>query len=82
MSYIGRLDTKLDEMTLSEEKVLEKLNTVSTAKRLANMVFVSIGIVTPLLIIFQELHDSDFGKRERIHKMKKAKLEKRDKAKR
>lgn len=29
---------KLDEMELSEEKVLEKLNTVSTAKRLANMV--------------------------------------------
>lgn len=31
-------ETKLTEMTLSEEKVLEKLNTVATAKRLANMV--------------------------------------------
>jgi hypothetical protein len=31
-------ETQLDEMTLSEEKVLEKLNAVSTAKRLANMV--------------------------------------------
>ena len=30
--------TKLTEMDLSEEKVLEKLNAVSTAKRLANMV--------------------------------------------
>ncbi len=31
-------ETKLTEMTLKEEKVLEKLNLVSTAKRLANMV--------------------------------------------
>jgi len=60
----GRINTKLVEMTLPEEKVLEKLNLVSTAKRLANM----------------ELHDSDFGKREKIHKMKQQKLEKRDKA--
>ncbi|CAL1701049.1 unnamed protein product [Somion occarium] len=33
-----RIKTKLTEMTLSESKVLEKLNAVSTAKRLANMV--------------------------------------------
>jgi len=52
-----RIKTKLTEMTLPEEKVLEKLNAVSTAKRLANM----------------ELHDSDFGKREEIHKIKNAK---------
>ncbi|PCH41503.1 DEAD-domain-containing protein [Wolfiporia cocos MD-104 SS10] len=52
-----RIKTKLTEMTLPEEKVLEKLNTVSTAKRLANM----------------ELHDSDFGKREKIHKIKSEK---------
>jgi ATP-dependent RNA helicase DDX49/DBP8 len=31
-------DTKLSEMVLPEEQVLEKLNAVSTAKRLANMV--------------------------------------------
>lgn len=31
-------ETKLTEMTLPEEKVLDKLNIVSTAKRLANMV--------------------------------------------
>ncbi|KAH6914968.1 ATP-dependent rRNA helicase RRP3 [Coprinopsis sp. MPI-PUGE-AT-0042] len=59
LSYIWSMtdaipETQLDEMTLSEEKVLEKLNAVSTAKRLANM----------------ELHDSDFGKREEIHKVK------------
>ncbi|KAF9452498.1 DEAD-domain-containing protein [Macrolepiota fuliginosa MF-IS2] len=53
-----RIKTKLDEMDLSEAKVLEKLNTVSTAKRLANM----------------ELHDSKFGRREEIYKIKSAKL--------
>lgn len=31
-------ETKLTEMMLPEEKVLDKLNIVSTAKRLANMV--------------------------------------------
>ncbi|PPQ79542.1 hypothetical protein CVT25_003424 [Psilocybe cyanescens] len=51
-----RINTKLEEMTLPEEKVLDKLNAVSTAKRLANM----------------ELHDSNFGKREEIHKIKYA----------
>ncbi|XP_006460053.1 hypothetical protein AGABI2DRAFT_67452 [Agaricus bisporus var. bisporus H97] len=54
----NRIKMKLDEMELSEEKVLEKLNTVSTAKRLANM----------------ELHDAMFGKREKIHQIKKANL--------
>lgn len=43
-------------MTLPESKVLEKLNDVSTAKRLAHM----------------ELHDSEFGKREEIHEVKRA----------
>ncbi|KAF5370047.1 hypothetical protein D9758_001105 [Tetrapyrgos nigripes] len=50
----ARIKTKLEEMELAENKVLDKLNAVSTAKRLANM----------------ELHDSDFGKREKIHRMK------------
>ncbi|KAL5487551.1 DBP8 [Sanghuangporus weigelae] len=50
----GRIKTKLKEITLPEERVLEKLNAVATAKRLANM----------------ELHDSEFGKREGIHKIK------------
>jgi ATP-dependent RNA helicase DDX49/DBP8 len=42
---------------MPEGKVLESLNAVSTAKRLANM----------------ELHDSDFGKREEIHRIKSTK---------
>ncbi|KAL5507790.1 DBP8 [Sanghuangporus vaninii] len=50
----GRIKTKLKEMTLPEERVLEKLNAVATAKRLANM----------------ELHDSEFGKREEIRNRK------------
>ncbi|KAH9904233.1 DEAD-domain-containing protein [Epithele typhae] len=52
----GRIGTKLEEMTLPESKVLEHLNAVSTAKRLANM----------------ELHDSDFGRREEVHRLKNA----------
>ncbi|KAF9058134.1 P-loop containing nucleoside triphosphate hydrolase protein [Panaeolus papilionaceus] len=52
-----RIRTKLEEMDVPESKVLEKLNKVSTAKRLANM----------------ELHDSNFGKREEVHKAKNAK---------
>ncbi|KDQ15431.1 hypothetical protein BOTBODRAFT_31765 [Botryobasidium botryosum FD-172 SS1] len=53
-----RIRIKLTEYTLPEDKVLEKLNLVSTAKRTANM----------------ELHDSDFGKRQEIHRKKRAKL--------
>ncbi|CAE6454604.1 unnamed protein product [Rhizoctonia solani] len=54
----ARIGTKLTELSLPEEKVLEGLNAVSTAKRIANM----------------ELHDSDFGKREEVHAKKAAKL--------
>ncbi|KAJ6599122.1 P-loop containing nucleoside triphosphate hydrolase protein [Mycena vulgaris] len=50
-----RINTKLEEMTLPESRVLEKLNAVATAKRLANM----------------ELHDSKFGEREEIHSKKR-----------
>ncbi|KAF8826680.1 hypothetical protein HHX47_DHR5000060 [Lentinula edodes] len=49
-----RIGVKLEELVLSESKILEKLNAVSTAKRLANM----------------ELHDSNFEKRERINRLK------------
>ncbi|KAF9247244.1 P-loop containing nucleoside triphosphate hydrolase protein [Melanogaster broomeanus] len=52
-----RIGTKLTAMTMPEDKVLDKLNAVSTAKRLANM----------------ELHDSNFGQREEIHKLKSQK---------
>ncbi|KAJ7179937.1 P-loop containing nucleoside triphosphate hydrolase protein [Mycena crocata] len=53
----GRINTQLEEMTLPEARVLEKLNVVATAKRLANM----------------ELHDSKFGEREEINSRKKDK---------
>ncbi|KAJ6509873.1 ATP-dependent rRNA helicase RRP3 [Mycena vitilis] len=49
-----RINTRLEEMNLPEARVLEKLNVVATAKRLANM----------------ELHDSKFGEREEIQKKK------------
>ncbi|CUA70176.1 ATP-dependent RNA helicase DBP8 [Cryptococcus neoformans var, neoformans JEC21] [Rhizoctonia solani] len=54
----ARIGTSLTELNLPEDKVLEGLNAVSTAKRIANM----------------ELHDSEFGKREEIHAKKAAKL--------
>ncbi|KAG1806870.1 DEAD-domain-containing protein [Suillus plorans] len=50
----ARIGVQLEAMTMPENMVLEKLNAVSTAKRLANM----------------ELHDSNFGQREEIHKLK------------
>ncbi|KAJ7498980.1 P-loop containing nucleoside triphosphate hydrolase protein [Mycena latifolia] len=53
-----RIHTRLEEMTLPEGRVLEKLNAVATAKRLANM----------------ELHDSKFGEREEIHSKKKKRV--------
>ncbi|TRM68078.1 P-loop containing nucleoside triphosphate hydrolase protein [Schizophyllum amplum] len=57
-----RIKTKLEEMVLPEEGVLAKLNAVATAKRLANM----------------ELHDSNFGQREDIHRAKAAKRRRAD----
>lgn len=51
----ARIGIQLEAMTMPENKVLEKLNAVSTGKRLANM----------------ELHDSNFGQREEIHKLKR-----------
>ncbi|KAJ7283710.1 DEAD-domain-containing protein [Mycena rebaudengoi] len=54
-----RINTRLEEMTLPESRVLEKLNVVATAKRLANM----------------ELHDSKFGEREEIHAKKRRERE-------
>ena len=54
---INLVETKLTEMELPESKVLESLNATATAKRLANM----------------EVHDSDFGKREEIHRIKSEK---------
>ncbi|TFK55485.1 DEAD-domain-containing protein [Heliocybe sulcata] len=54
-----RINTKLTEMVLPESRVLEKLNAVSSAKRIANM----------------ELHDTKFGRREQIHKVKQTMLD-------
>ena len=70
-----RVDTKLEEMQMPESKVLEHLNAVSTARRLANMVRSAYNdaFVRLLTLSSQELHDSDFGKREEIHKIKAAK---------
>lgn len=42
-------ETKLLEMVLPESKVLDKLNAVSTAKRLATMVSSSVPADRPML---------------------------------
>lgn len=52
-----RIGAKLTAIAPPEDRVLEKLNTIFTAKRLANM----------------ELHDSNFGQREEVHKVKSRK---------
>ncbi|KAI9508679.1 P-loop containing nucleoside triphosphate hydrolase protein [Russula earlei] len=53
------LGTRLEEMELPEDKVLEKLNKVSTAKRQAYM----------------ELYDTKFGQRERTNRAKAARAD-------
>jgi hypothetical protein len=60
-------------MKLPEDKVLEKLNKVSTAKRQAYMVS-GLGTVNRIdpNIASQELFDTKFGQREKINKAKAA----------
>lgn len=69
----SHLGMKLTTLTLPEDRVLEKLNAVSTAKRLANMVVVPRFRSYWMLNFVQELHDSNFGQREEIHKIKNQK---------
>lgn len=52
-----RIGAKLTAIAPPEDRVLENMNTIFTAKRLANM----------------ELHDSNFGQREEIHRVKSQK---------
>ncbi|PVG03495.1 DEAD-domain-containing protein [Serendipita vermifera] len=53
-----RIGAELEEMDFPESKVLEPINKVFTAQRVARM----------------QVQDSDFGKREEIHKAKSLKL--------
>lgn len=65
--------TQLVEMKLPEDRVLEKLNKVSTAKRQASMVSkMQIIHRIDLNIASQELFDTKFGQREKINKAKAA----------
>ena len=60
-------------MSLPESKVLETLNKVSTAQRIARLVgslFYSKQNMTDNGL--QDLQDSDFGKREEIRRTKEA----------
>jgi ATP-dependent RNA helicase DDX49/DBP8 len=67
------LATQLVEMNLPEDKVLEKLNKVSTAKRQAYMVskLRTVNRMDPKIVL-QELFDTKFGQREKINKAKAA----------
>lgn len=69
----SHLGIKLTALKLPEDRVLDKLNTVSVAKRLANMVVVPYFCIRRMLKFVQELHDSNFGKREEIYKIKSQK---------
>jgi hypothetical protein len=65
--------TQLVEMKLPEDRVLEKLNKVSTAKRQASMVSKLRTVHRiDLNIASQELFDTKFGQREKINKAKAA----------
>ena len=65
--------TRLVEMDLPEDKVLEKLNKVSTAKRQTYMVSKQrTGNYVEPDIASQELFDTKFGQREKINKSKAA----------
>ena len=88
------IGVELVEMELPEETVLEKMNAVSLARRMATMVsraFLSpacaIFITLLLLLLFginadrQEMHDSGFGERQATNKAKAVKRAKRDAAK-
>ncbi|WVF71445.1 hypothetical protein IAT40_006249 [Kwoniella sp. CBS 6097] len=60
----GEINVKLEELELPEEEVLEGLNKVSLARRMATM----------------EMHDSGFGERQAINKAKAIKRQRRDAA--
>ncbi|KAG0084343.1 putative RNA helicase [Podila epicladia] len=55
----SRINKKMEEFPISENKVLEMLNEVTSAKRAANMA----------------LHDSQFGEKKRIQQQKRQALE-------
>lgn len=63
----------LTDLSLPEEPVLENLNKVSIARRVATMVRHSTTELT-----CQEMHDSKFGERKAINKAKAIKRAKRD----
>jgi ATP-dependent RNA helicase DDX49/DBP8 len=64
--------TRLVEMDLPEDRVLENLNKVSTAKRQAYMVSKRVTSSIESNVASQELFDTKFGQREKINKTKAA----------
>jgi len=87
------IGVELVEMELPEETVLEKMNAVSLARRMATMVsrfpLSCLCHYPHLHLLFlcgikadrQEMHDSGFGERQATNKAKAVKRAKRDAAK-
>ena len=71
---IASIDVNLTELKMDEDLVLEKLNLVSSAKRVAAMVSYALfsRVHRRLTAPVQELEQSGFGKREERHKEIKA----------
>jgi ATP-dependent RNA helicase DDX49/DBP8 len=75
----GEIGTKLVELDLPEEQVLEDLNRVSLARRMATMVSASPSCLQRNAD-GQEMHDSGFGERQATNKAKAIKRARRDAA--
>lgn len=76
------IGVEMVEMELPEETVLEKMNAVSLARRMATMVsHLFFSHKERVLADGQEMHDSGFGERQATNKAKAIKRAKRDAAK-
>ena len=76
----GEINVKLTELELPEEQVLESLNQVSLARRMATMVS-RFQFTCQTTCLLKEMHDSGFGERQATNKAKAIKRAKRDAAK-
>lgn len=68
-----KINVEMVEHSMNEERVLEKLNAVMTAKRVASMVS-KLNLATRCsaltMLLLQQMHDSHFGERDERNKRK------------
>jgi ATP-dependent RNA helicase DDX49/DBP8 len=72
------IGVSMTEMELPEEEVLEALNAVSLARRMATMVSPVTIANDEEALTSEEMHDSGFGERQATNKAKAIKRAKRD----